>query len=536
MTPRPKRRPIGRLRAALLAALSRVWVRDAQALLASFIVHLALLLWAMMMVSEGIGDGYGDSLSIESGRGDAGGEFEMLALPDVALPDAAASSSAAAQAPLTVTQSLTSPTFDVPPVTGVSPQPLAGGAAMLTSEAGNALLAAGEGGFAEVSLSGRGAGSRGRLAAQGGGGGDTERAVEEALKWIAAHQAADGHWSTHFAAYSRCNCSRSSTEVNNTNSFAGTGLALLAFLGAGYTHQGGPYSETVEAGLRYLTENIPLRRSDTPGDKRVGQMPDSIAQYHNYEQGIATLALCEAYQMTHDSWLLPYCEAATTYIASAQHYDDGSWGYQRNQPGDLTITAWQLFALRSAAASGLDVSGDTLRRASRFLDSQRVAGSFYTYPKRDDGPLGSTEMTAIGGMLRLILGMSKTHPEIFEAAHRVMARDPKSRQDDGPELTDVYFNYYATNLLFYSGSKYWDDWNERLKLRYLSSQCTEGHERGSWFAENSTGTGFSNKWSDNGRNLIGGRLYTTAMCCLTLQVYYRYLPIQQDPDHISFKL
>lgn len=42
----------------------------------------------------------------------------------------------------------------------------------------------------------------------------------------------------------------------------------------------------------------------------------------------------------------------------------------------------------------------------------------------------------------------------------------------------------------------------------------ESHEDGSWY--------FDEAWSDR-----GGRLYTTTLAILTLEVYYRYMPMYQ---------
>jgi hypothetical protein len=50
----------------------------------------------------------------------------------------------------------------------------------------------------------------------------------------------------------------------------------------------------------------------------------------------------------------------------------------------------------------------------------------------------------------------------------------------------------------------------------VDSQGTEGHETGSWyFAEQ--------------HSTPGGRLYTTAMSIMTLEVYYRYMPLYKEP-------
>ncbi len=51
----------------------------------------------------------------------------------------------------------------------------------------------------------------------------------------------------------------------------------------------------------------------------------------------------------------------------------------------------------------------------------------------------------------------------------------------------------------------------------IRSQSQSGHEAGSWYFEDT----FAQE---------GGRLYTTAMSCMTLEVYYRFSPLYQQAD------
>ena len=75
----------------------------------------------------------------------------------------------------------------------------------------------------------------------------------------------------------------------------------------------------------------------------------------------------------------------------------------------------------------------------------------------------------------------------------------------------TYFWYYGTLALFQHGGAEWDRWNEALKVQLIARQETQGKEAGSWAPHD--------KWST-----AGGRVYQTALCTLTLEVYYRYLP------------
>ncbi len=217
-----------------------------------------------------------------------------------------------------------------------------------------------------------------------GGNEASEKAVEAALKWLARHQNADGGWNLHLDAPCDGKCTHGSIHSDPQRA-AATGLAILCFLGAGYTHQDGPYQKVVHDGLYYL-----LQIAKT--DKRGAHFHQPIAQFSMYEHGIATLALCEAYQMTNDESLRKCVEDAMYFIFSAQH-TDGGWGYDPKTPGDLSIACWQMMAVKSALASKIRVQMDSIKVFDRFLDSQQSdGGAMYGY--RSTKPRPST--TAMG--------------------------------------------------------------------------------------------------------------------------------------------
>ncbi len=225
-----------------------------------------------------------------------------------------------------------------------------------------------------------------------------------------------------------------------------------------------------------------------------------------YNHGIATFAICEAYQLTGDPDLKRACQNAINFIVSSQSYQ-GGWGYLPKQPGDLTISGWQMMALKSASAAGLDVPTSTVLRAKAFVESQKAKdGVNYFY--REAGEKSIT-CTSIGILMRMFLGDSWTDPSIIEGMKQI------DRYDDYGN--DIYFRYYATLTLFHAGGSFWERWNERCREHLIRTQATEGHEAGSWYFENPFGK-------------EGGRLYTTAMAAMTLEVYYRYSPLYQQAD------
>ncbi|MEX0818363.1 MAG: prenyltransferase/squalene oxidase repeat-containing protein, partial [Pirellulaceae bacterium] len=175
---------------------------------------------------------------------------------------------------------------------------------------------------------------RARLVAARGGTPASEEAVEQGLSWLAAHQRQDGSWRlNHQEGPCDGRCPHPGTVGTSTGA---TALALLPFLGAGYTHQQGKYKDVVADGLYYLTGRMIETRHG--GDLQEGTM---------YSQGIAAIALCEAYAMTGDEELKPYAQKAVDFIVRAQH-PRGGWRYVPGAPGDTTVTGWQVMALKSA--------------------------------------------------------------------------------------------------------------------------------------------------------------------------------------------
>lgn len=367
----------------------------------------------------------------------------------------------------------------------------------LLQATGNSLTAS----FTGSGVAGRQLDRRQQIALARGGTLESEAAVERALEWLAAHQQPNGGWSL---VHDGGTCNGRCPNNGCTDRFdpAATGLSLLAFLGAGYTHRDGKHRETVRRGVYFLQQII----EETPqGSSFLHQSERGM-----YNHGIAAFAMCEAYQMTDDQELRKSAQGAVDFIVSAQNYQ-GGWGYLPKQPGDLTLTGWQIMALKSAYAAGLNVPPSTIIRIDPFLDSQQTASSFfYGYQK----PGKSPTCTSIGLLMRLFRGMPNSHPMLLEGATFLS----KSTRP----ASDAYFNYYSTLLLFHIGGPFWEPWNNQMREHLIYSQEQSGHAAGSWFFEDPYGR-------------EGGRLYTTAMCAMTLEVYYRFAPIYQQVD-VKFEL
>jgi len=350
--------------------------------------------------------------------------------------------------------------------------------------------------FGGDALSGRSEGGRKAMVAKYGGTPQSEKAVDDALAWLAAHQFADGGWSFahQFAPQCQGRCRNPGGFASARN--AATGMALLPFLGAGHTHEKGKYKKVVRAGLYFLTSR---------------QDPQNGSLWENggrmYSHGIASIALCEAYAMTHDRALLRPAQGAVDFICYAQDPVGGGWRYNPRDPGDTSVVGWQLMALKSGHLAYLVVPPLTVKKASLFLDSvQSPSGANYGYLGPGEGP--STEATtAIGLLCRMYLGWKRTEPHLEHGVQWLSRRGPNG---------NLYYDYYATQVMIHWEGEPWKRWNAVMRDALVNAQSQAGHEKGSWFITEGTTTA---------HNMVGGRLYCTALATMILEVYYRHMPI-----------
>ncbi|TWT39529.1 prenyltransferase/squalene oxidase repeat-containing protein [Blastopirellula retiformator] len=354
---------------------------------------------------------------------------------------------------------------------------------------------AGAGGF-----DGRDPANQPGLLQQRGGSPATQDAVERALAWIAAQQNKDGHWDFNHRNGPQ---GARATDPGSANAIMGaTGLALLPFLGKGYTHQReSPYQETVANGLYYLRTHMIV--SDHGGDMTGG------TQFGMYCHGLAAIALCEAYAMTEDPDLKQDAQEAVKFIEFAQH-SGGGWRYQPGEPGDTSVFGWQLMALKSALIGGLQVSSPRIGMAEHFLDTvQSDGGANYGYQRPGKKPSTS----AIGLLCRMYLGWKREDPRLTRGA--------KFLAKEGPSKFDMYYNYYATNVMAHHGGPAWTKWNDELSNYLIKTQSNALYDAGSWR--------FDDPYLEE-----GGRLYTTCLAAMILEVYYRHMPLYSDQS-IEFK-
>ena len=351
-------------------------------------------------------------------------------------------------------------------------------------------------------------------AVERGGSPATEEAVELGLAFFARYQFPDGHWSLDRPAEPDGNGNATGVMGADT---AATGLALLSFLGAGYTHEDGKYHRVVRRGLDWLLAN------QAPNGQLYSATTDRDQVARMYGHGIASIAVCEAYGMTRDKELGRAATAAVSFILGAQHPAQGGWRYVPGQESDTSVSGWQLMALKSAQMAGVEIPAEAWQKVAHWLDTARSAdGTQYAYnPYALDndaqrrGRIPSLAMTAEGLLMRFYLGWDDGNPAAIAGADYLAENLPQLGTADRP-LRDAYYWYYATQVMFQMQGNHWQAWNDRIRPLLVEGQERDGQLAGSWDPHNP----LPDRWATT-----GGRHYVTALNLLMLEVYYRHLPL-----------
>jgi hypothetical protein len=369
---------------------------------------------------------------------------------------------------------------------------------------------------------GSGFGQRGqghRDGAPGGGTKVTERAVGGALNWLARHQNPNGSWSNgHFR--SRCRDGVCSGEGGIDSVYGGTALGLLPFLAAGQTHkEKGIYQAQVAKAVKWLIEN------QKPG----GELFDG--SYAMYEHGLASIALCEIYGMTGDPQVRDAAQKAVDFIKRAQNRE-GGWRYMPGvEDGDTSIFAWQMMAYKSALMADLQVDQASMKKGYDWLmkwahagtRDRTMLGQFAYRPTRGPGsdggdPVPTSSMTAAGLLIVQYMGAARTDPVLEGGIKHLMANLPDNKD------RNIYYWYYAAQVMHNMSGPDWDAWNRRMRRVLVESQVKTGCASGSWDPEKPE----PDAWGKQ-----GGRLMITSLAALTLEVYYRYLPLYRVEDEAT---
>ena len=345
---------------------------------------------------------------------------------------------------------------------------------------------------------------------EGGGSAATERAVAAGLRYLASKQRSSGYWG---------DASRPHEKYGYTL-YGKTGLAVLAYLGAGHTPQSGTeYSPVVSKAMRFL-----LRSQD-----RTGHFGNSSA----YGHAIVTYALCEAYAMEKDPEMRDTLQTAIDWILSNQKRRNpasrefGGWSYYYpdgrtfDPYARTSITAWQVMALESARIGGLDVPPAAITAAKTFLkkafDARRSTFRYSHDPARLRSIYPTLPGSTPAALFVLRLSGESVDTPLYRSAWRFISeRRPLDYQRHSDlefvnqAAGNLYFWYYGTLALFQRGGNDWNVWNTALKRALLPAQ----EQDGSWRP--------ISPYAETAGDTYRDRIYTTAMSVLMLEVYYRY--------------
>jgi len=277
-----------------------------------------------------------------------------------------------------------------------------------------------------------------------------------------------------------------------------TGLSALCFLAADHTPaKKGPYQRTVSRALEFLIDE---QRKDGSLWQNGGRM---------YGHAIATLALSEAAIMTGDKRYRDAAINGVRFILKAQNVKTGGWRYSPGESGDTSVLGWCVMALYSAQQMGMEVPHETLRGAAKWLDrvacgrTRILAGYTNASPK--------PAMAAEGAFSRMLLGQKISPAQQKELADYLNANQKATSKN-------FYLAYYASLAMMQLGGDAWDDWNPKMRDRLIALQTRGSGNDGAWTTRT--------QYAGHG----AGAVYTTATATLTLEVYYRYLPMLGRAD------
>ena len=303
-----------------------------------------------------------------------------------------------------------------------------------------------------------------------------EKAIDQGLACLAAHQQADGSFGT--GGY------RGNVAI--------TALAGLAFLASGSTPDRGPYGDRVSKCVEYLLAHCQ--------DSGLIVHPDSAGYGPMYGHGYATLFLAECYGMSPQPELRDKLAKAVALIVNCQN-KEGGWRYQAQRlDADISVTVTQVMALRAAQNAGLHVPNETIDRCKDYVRrSQNPDGGFMYMLQGGE----SAFARSAAGVVALQSAGIYAGSEIGKGLGYLMQFVPAAgmaRQEN----YYFYGQYYAVQAMWHASGESWNRWYPAIRDEMVANQ----HHDGSW----------TDPISDD---------FATSMALLVLQTPNNYLPIFQ---------
>ena len=317
-----------------------------------------------------------------------------------------------------------------------------------------------------------------------------DAAVKKALGYLAKTQRTDGSWGIRGGA----------------GNPAITGLSVMAFLSAGHVPGEGPYAKTIEKGIRAVMKFQAAN----------GLIADNSG-HEMYHHGICSIMLAEVVGMTQGKLATEVrkrVEKAVKIILTAQRqnsssYHYGGWRYRvSGSDSDISVTGWQVMALRAARNIGCDVPPKRIEMAVNYIKrcQDKSTGSFRYSPR------GHRTIPCTGTSILALELCGKQHhlsPEVKKAGAYLL-RYPIKWSYRTSHNYFYYSLYYCSQAMFQLGMNYWKVFRKQMHDALLNNQSSTGAWVRTW--------GSDSRFGPN---------YGTAMCVLALTVEYRFLPIYQ---------
>lgn len=332
--------------------------------------------------------------------------------------------------------------------------------------------------YASRIAGGPGDGAGGAIRRPSGSASAGEQAVVKALRWLKDHQNDDGSWTGGGSPTAMC------------------GLALLCFMAHGEIPASKEFGTTVEKAIRYL---LYVQESN-------GRFRNAGANYV-YGHAIATYALAESYGMTQMLLLKEPMEKAVQVIIDGQQAGGAfNYGYAKEGRRDLSVTGWQIQALEAAKLARAENKGlqECLYRCVAGVKSFAAPGGGFGYEGAGESPT-----LAGAGILCLQILDKGEDPAVMSALKATQGMTPAWPKDGG----GTYGWYYMTQARYLRGGQLWDSWSKVVLPMLVQNQQTDGH------------------W-ESGSTHSACPVYDTTLCCLCLEVYYKWSSILTRPDEV----
>lgn len=331
----------------------------------------------------------------------------------------------------------------------------------------------------------------------------TNPAVDMAVEWLARHQEPDGRWDA-----------AKSGGAEGMDAGA-TGLALFALLGAGHTEKHGRYRPAVTRAVEWIT-----RQQTANG--RIGRNPKMAGLQH----AICGSCLSEAYAMAGVPETRAAAQNAVDYSVFGHQRKLAGWGSVPRGEPDMATTGWFIAQLASARRAGLQVGPPRKPGVTVYIDRspEDIPGpsgfidALYWLDKVTDEKTGRASLrpgaerspfaTAVAMVSRELMGWKRTHPLLTGGADYLVKHLPEWSEGN----VDFHYWYWGTLAMFQMGDERWKAWNAAFRDMVAEHQRTDGEFAGSWDPEG--------KLCEE-----GGRVCSTALAAMALEVYYRWLPL-----------